>query len=35
MELGADDYLTKPFRPAQLLKAITVRLEQQVVTGQQ
>jgi DNA-binding response OmpR family regulator len=35
MELGADDYLTKPFRPAQLLKAIAVRLEQQVVTGQQ
>lgn len=31
MKLGADDYLTKPFRPAQLLKAIAVRLEQQVV----
>lgn len=35
MELGADDYLTKPFRPAQLLKAIAVRLEQQVVNEQQ
>ncbi len=26
MELGADDYLTKPFRPPQLLKAIAYRL---------
>jgi CheY-like chemotaxis protein len=31
MELGADEYLTKPFRPPQLLKAIAYRLEQQVV----
>lgn len=28
LNLGADDYLTKPFRPAQLLKAIATRLEQ-------
>ncbi|HCF26615.1 MAG TPA: hypothetical protein DEV81_05280 [Cyanobacteria bacterium UBA11049] len=26
MELGADDYLTKPFTPAQLLKAIATQL---------
>lgn len=35
MELGADNYLTKPFRPAQLLEAIAARLEQQVVPDQQ
>lgn len=29
IELGADEYLTKPFRPIQLLKAIAARLEQQ------
>ncbi len=29
MELGADDYLTKPFTSQQLLKAITTRLEKQ------
>lgn len=28
MELGADNYLTKPFRPTQLLRAIAVYLEQ-------
>lgn len=27
MELGADDYLTKPFTPLELRKAITIRLE--------
>lgn len=29
MELGADDYLTKPFSMNALLKAVTVRLEKQ------
>lgn len=29
MELGADDYLTKPFTLDELLKAITVRLDKQ------
>jgi two-component system, sensor histidine kinase and response regulator len=32
MELGADDYLTKPFVPNQLLKAIRTRLERQEQT---
>ncbi|MGL5131204.1 MAG: diguanylate cyclase domain-containing protein, partial [Planktothrix sp.] len=27
MQLGADDYLTKPFTPTELLKAIVIRLE--------
>ena len=27
MELGADDYLTKPFRPQEVVKAITTRLD--------
>ena len=30
MELGADDYLTKPFTRNSLLKAITTRLEKQI-----
>lgn len=35
MELGADDYLTKPFTRAELLKAIAVRLEKQVAIDEQ
>jgi two-component system, sensor histidine kinase and response regulator len=35
MELGADDYLTKPFTRSQLLKAIAVRLEKQVAIDEQ
>ncbi len=31
MELGADDYLTKPFTPHELLKAIATRIEKQAV----
>lgn len=35
MSLGADDYLTKPFRPKELLKAIAIRLEKQAAIEQQ
>jgi signal transduction histidine kinase len=35
MELGADDYLTKPFTRAELLMAINSRLEKQAVFNQQ
>lgn len=35
MELGADDYLTKPFTRVELLTAVTCRLEKQVAINQQ
>lgn len=35
MELGADDYLTKPCRPDELLSAIASRLEKQAKYTQQ
>lgn len=35
MERGADDYLTKPFTPAELRQAITTRLEKQTVMMRQ
>lgn len=35
MSLGADDYLTKPFRPKELLKAIAIRLEKQAAIEKQ
>lgn len=34
MELGADDYLTKPFRPNELLQAIATRLDKQAIVEQ-
>jgi len=34
MELGADDYLTKPCTPQELLKAISTRLEKQAIINQ-
>ncbi|WP_103670321.1 response regulator [Pseudanabaena sp. BC1403] len=35
MELGADDYLTKPFTSQELLKAISTRIEKQEVIKQE
>lgn len=35
MELGADDYLTKPFMRTELLRTISSRLEKQVAINQQ
>ena len=35
MELGADDYLTKPFNTAQLLQAIATRLNKQAISEQE
>lgn len=35
MELGADDYLTKPFQTEQLLQAVNTRLDKQAISDQQ
>lgn len=35
MQLGADDYLTKPFTSADLLRAISVRLERKAIIARQ
>ncbi|MEG4227086.1 response regulator [Microcoleus sp. N9_B2] len=35
MELGADDYITKPCTPQELLKAISIRLEKQKTISRQ
>ncbi|QYX30777.1 hybrid sensor histidine kinase/response regulator [Sphaerospermopsis torques-reginae] len=34
MELGADDYLTKPFHPDELLQAINTRLDKQAIVDE-
>ncbi|MBN1680673.1 MAG: response regulator [Anaerolineae bacterium] len=35
MELGADDYISKPFNPTELINAITIRLKkQEALTGE-
>ncbi|MEA5618992.1 response regulator [Cronbergia sp. UHCC 0137] len=35
MELGADDYITKPFHPDELLKSIAARLDKQSIAEQE
>lgn len=35
MELGADDYLTKPFQPEEMLRAIQTRLEKHALVAQE
>lgn len=35
MNLGADDYLTKPFRHTELLEAVTARIEKQAILSLQ
>src|SRR5688572_9260422 len=35
MEMGADDYLTKPFTPSELLAAVNARLEKQAEVERQ